>query len=89
MNKSLTTDVYGLHNLSDLNFSLIKKSLKKKIVTNDSYCKKLEKKIALYTGSKYCVSCNSGTSALLISILAIKSKNPTIIVPNINFVLLC
>ena len=82
----MPTAEYGLHNLSSLNFNLIKKSLKKKCVTNDSYCKEFEKKISEYTGSKYCVACNSGTSALLISILAIKNKNPIIIIPNINFI---
>ena len=32
------------------------------------------------------MACNNGTSALLISILAIKNKNPIIIIPNINFI---
>ena len=82
----MPTAEYGLHNLSGLNFNLIKKSLKKKSVTNDSYCKEFEKKVSKYTGSRYCIACNNGTSALLISILAIKNKNPIIIIPNINFI---
>ena len=86
MSRYIPTAEYGLHNLSGLNFELIRKSLKKKSVTNDSYCKKFEKEVSKYTGSKYCLACNNGTSALLISILAIKSKNPVIIIPNINFI---
>jgi len=86
MNKNTSNLEYGLHNLSNLNFELIKKSLKKKSVTNGIYCKDFEKKISTFTKSKFCVTCNSGTSALLISILAIKNKKPIIIIPNINFI---
>ncbi len=35
---------------------------------------KLEKKLSNYVGSKYCVSCSSGTDALLMSLLAIGVK---------------
>lgn len=86
MKKDIPTIDYGLHDLSKLNFSLVKKSLKKKYVTNDSYCRELEKKISRLTGSNYCVVCNSGTSALFMSILAIKEKKPIIMLPNINFI---
>ncbi len=82
----LRTKDYGLHNLSGINFKLINDSIKKKYVTNDTYCKSLELKIKKSTNAKYCVVCNSGTSALFMSVLAINPLKPIAIIPNINFV---
>ena len=84
---NLNTNDYGLHNLKNIKKKLIIDSIKKKYVTNDTYCKQLELKIKRQTNSKYCVVCNSGTSALFISLLALKNKTNIIaIIPNINFV---
>ena len=47
---------------------------------------KISKKLAKILGSKYVVSCNNGTSALMMSILALNLKNVVAIVPSINFV---
>tara|TARA_Y100000768_G_scaffold387901_1_gene380906 strand:+ start:518 stop:1678 length:1161 start_codon:yes stop_codon:yes gene_type:complete len=87
MNKNhLRTKDYGLHNLSSVNLKLINNSIKKKYVTNDSYCREFELKIKKKTNAKYCVVCNSGTSALFMSVLALNPLKPIAIVPNINFV---
>lgn len=84
---NLNTKDYGLHNLKNISKNLIIDSIQKKYVTNDTYCKKFELKIKQQTNSKYCVVCNSGTSALFMSLLALKDKtNLVAIVPNINFV---
>jgi len=83
--RSNLTD-YGLHDLSNVNFNVIKKSLKSKFITNYRYCINFESKISKITGAKYSVVCNNGTSALMMAILALKIKNIVAIVPNINFV---
>ena len=81
--KTLTS--YGLHDLSGLDFKLVKKSITGKFITNDKICSKFEKEISKYTKSKYAVVCNSGTSALMMSLLACNLSNIVAIVPNINF----
>jgi dTDP-4-amino-4,6-dideoxygalactose transaminase len=77
---------YGMHNISELKIQDIKKSLNNQFITNDKFCKKLEKKISKLTTSKYAVVCNNGTSALMMTILAKNKDNLIAIVPNINFV---
>lgn len=89
MKKALRKN-YGLHDLTKLDFSLIKNNLKSNVLTNGKNCVKFEEAICKVTKSKYSVVCNNGTSALMMALLAIlNSKNikkPVIIVPNINFV---
>lgn len=77
---------YGLHDLSNLNFNFIQKSLKNNFITNDKLCLKFEKQLCKTTGSKYSVVCNNGTSALMMAILATNLNKIIAIVPNINFV---
>ena len=86
MPSNLSLENYGLHDLSNLNFNAIKKSLKNKFITNDKICFELERKISNLTNSKYTVVCNNGTSALMMCILATNIKDVIAIVPNINFV---
>ena len=42
---------YGLHDLSNLNFNFIQKSLKNNFITNDKLCLKFEKQLCKTTGS--------------------------------------
>ena len=82
MNRYIPTAEYGLHNLSGLNFDLIRKSLKKKSVTNDSYCKKFEKEVKSLKGwSKVnfhgYVSKNKIDEILLQSNIGIVTLHPT------------
>lgn len=87
INKSFI-NTYGRHNI-DLNKKLEKKitnSLCENLITDAKVCKKFESKIATKTKSKFSVVCNSGTSALMMSILSLDIKNLVVIIPNINFV---
>ena len=57
------------------------------VSTGGKYVSKLEKKIVDYTGAKYCVVLNSGTSALDLSLKAILVKpGDEVIVPTITFI---
>ena len=77
---------YGIHNLQNLNLNKLNYALKQKFITNYKKCIEFEKKICKITKSKYSVTCNNGTSALLMSLLSLKMKNIFAIIPNINFV---
>jgi len=79
-------DTYGTQDLRALNNNIFAKIKNKRIVTNGDYCKIFEKKISKLVKSKYSVVCNNGTSAILMSILALNKKNIIAILPNINFV---
>ena len=79
---------YGLHNinLNNNDKKNIFKHFNQNLITNGKICKKFEKKISKKTQSKFTVVCNSGTSALMMSILSLNIKNLVVIIPNINFV---
>jgi len=60
--------------------------------TMGDYCKNYEKDYASWTGSKYCVSCNSGSSANLLALAALRhdprnssDKRQEIIVPAVSW----
>lgn len=70
---------------SDINF--VSKALKKDLVTTGSYVKKFENEISDLLKVKYVASCNSGTSALHLALMAINFKEDDVIVmPAINFI---
>ena len=77
---------YGLHDLSNLDFNFIQKSLNNNFITNDKLCLQFEKQLCKKIGSKYSVVCNNGTSALMMAILASNLIEIVAIIPNINFV---
>ena len=77
---------YGIQDLRNLKTNILRKIKSLEIVTNGKYCRQLENKIAKIVRSKYCVVCNNGTSALMMSLLSLSLKNIIAIVPNINFV---
>lgn len=77
---------YGIQDLSKIDNSIFQKIKYQQLVTNGSFCKKLEKKISKLVGSKFSVVCNNGTSAIMMAILSLKIKNIVAIIPNINFV---
>ena len=65
----------------------VSNSLKKKLITTGVYVKKFEKNISQFMNVKFSLSCNSGTSALHLAMLAINLKpNDIIIMPAINFI---
>ena len=63
------------------------KSLDEKLITGGKIVLNLEKKLSKYLGSKYSVSCSSGTAALhlIFTVLNLK-KTDTVIIPAINFI---
>ena len=77
---------YGIQDLRNLDLNILRKIKSSEIVTNGKYCQELEQKIKSTVSSKYCVVCNSGTSALMMSLMALKLKKIIAIIPNINFV---
>ena len=78
---------YGSQYIDKKDINSVKKVLKKDIITGGSEVIKFEKKIKNYLGCKYSAVCNSGTSALFLTFLAIKlKKNDIVIMPSINFI---
>ena len=62
------------------------KKLKEGVYIGGENVSTFEERIALYTGSKYCVSVNSGTDALLLSLIALGvKKGDKVIVPSFTF----
>ena len=81
---------YGKQYLDYRDLDGLKNALFEDFLTTGKRVNKLEDAIKKFTTSKYCLSCNSGTSALY---LAFKSLNITskdnVIIPSINFVASC
>ena len=63
------------------------KSLDEKLIAGGKIVLNLEKKLSKYLGSKYSVSCSSGTAALhlIFTVLNLK-KTDTVIILAINFI---
>jgi len=81
--------------LNHIHTPSVKKKILKKITniidTNSfilgKHVEEFEKKFAKYCGTKYCVAVNSGTSALLLSLMSLNlPKKSNIVVPAISFV---
>ena len=78
---------YGRQYIDSHDIRLVSKALKDDLITTGRYVKKFENKISKFFKVKYVASCNSGTSALHLALLAINlKKNDVIIMPAINFV---
>ena len=78
---------YGRQFISKEDIKNVSKTLRKDIITSGSEIPKFEKEIQKYLKCKYSTVCNSGTSALFLSLLSIGlKKNDVVIMPSINFV---
>ena len=78
---------YGKQFIDKKDIDLVAKTLKSSFLTTGPLVDIFEKKICNYTGSKYSLTCNSGTSALHLAFLTIKIKpGDIVIMPAINFV---
>ena len=77
---------YGTQDLRYIDSRIFQKIKNNRIVTNGNYCKLFERKISKLVKARYTVACNNGTSAIMMSILALNKKNIIAILPNINFV---
>lgn len=59
--------------------------LNKGAFVNSGYTKRFEEEWAEYCGSKYCVTTNSGYTALYAAIKALTNEGDSIIIPNLSF----
>jgi dTDP-4-amino-4,6-dideoxygalactose transaminase len=78
---------YGRQYIDSTDIRLVSKALKKDLITTGGYVKKFEYKISKFFKVKYVASCNSGTAALHLALMAIElKKNDVVIMPAINFI---
>ena len=68
------------------NSELFKRVLKKSNYIMGSEVDELEKKLQHYTNSKYCVTCSSGTDALILALLSLKiGRGDLVVCPSFTF----
>ena len=80
---------YGKQHIDVLDQKAVCKALVSEKITTGKNVNLLENKLANFFKSKYAIVCNSGTSALYISLLCLGiKKNSNIVAPSINFVAL-
>jgi dTDP-4-amino-4,6-dideoxygalactose transaminase len=78
---------YGRQYIDSQDIRLVSKSLKEDLITTGSYVKKFENKTSKFLKVKYVASCNTGTSALHLALMATNfKKDDVIIMPAINFI---
>ena len=78
---------YGRQNIDAQDIRFVSKALKEDLITTGNYVKKFENKISEFLKVKYVASCNSGTSALHLALMAINfKKDDVVIMPAINFI---
>jgi dTDP-4-amino-4,6-dideoxygalactose transaminase len=78
---------YGHQYIDNQDIRLVSKALKEDLITTGRYVKKFENKISQFLKVKYTASCNSGTSAIHLALMAIDlKKNDVIIMPTVNFI---
>lgn len=78
---------YGKQSINQADITAVTSVLKSDYLTSGPIVKKFEEMFAKYVGSKFALTCTNGTSALLLSLLAINTKkNDVIILPVINFI---
>ena len=78
---------YGRQYIDSQDIRIVSKALKEDLITTGRYVKKFENKISKFLNVKYAASCNSGTSALHLALMALNvKKDDVIIMPAINFI---
>jgi dTDP-4-amino-4,6-dideoxygalactose transaminase len=83
----MKTIPYGRQYIDSNDIRIVSKALKEDLITTGRYVKKFENTISDFLKVKYTASCNSGTSALHLALMAINLKeNDVIIMPAINFI---
>ena len=65
---------YGRQFIDNQDKRLILLALKEDLITTGNYVKKFEKSVSNLFGSKYSISCSSGTAALHLAFLSINLK---------------
>jgi dTDP-4-amino-4,6-dideoxygalactose transaminase len=83
----MKTIPYGRQYIDSQDIRLVSKALKEDLITTGRYVKKFENEISDFLKVKYAASCNSGTSALHLALMALNvKKDDVIIMPVINFI---
>jgi len=78
---------YGRQYIDSHDIKIVSEALKEDLITTGHYVKKFENKISKFLKVKYTASCNSGTSALHLALMAIEiQKDDVVIMPAINFI---
>ena len=65
---------YGRQHIDNADIKSVTKALKDDLITTGSRVLKFENLLKKYVGSKYAISCNSGTSALFMAVLALNLR---------------
>jgi dTDP-4-amino-4,6-dideoxygalactose transaminase len=83
----MRTIPYGRQNIDSQDIRFVSSALKQDLITTGDYVKKFENEISKFLNVKFATVCNSGTSALHLSLMAINlQKNDVIIMPSVNFI---
>jgi dTDP-4-amino-4,6-dideoxygalactose transaminase len=83
----MKTIPYGRQYINNSDIKLVASALKENFITTGDYVKKFENDIKNKLGSKFALTCSSGTSGLHLAFKAIDlNKNDIIVMPAINFV---
>ncbi len=83
----MKTIPYGRQYINNSDIKLVASALKENFITTGDYVKKFENNIKNKLGSKFALTCSSGTSGLHLAFKAIDlKKNDIIVMPAINFV---
>jgi dTDP-4-amino-4,6-dideoxygalactose transaminase len=83
----MKTIPYGHQYIDSNDIKIVSKALKEDLITTGRYVKKFENKISKFLKVKYTASCNSGTSALHLALMAIGlERDDVVIMPAINFI---
>ena len=78
---------YGRQYIDKADIKAVSQALSNELITTGENVKKFEKKLVNFFQSKYVISCNSGTSAILMSLLALNlRKNSNVVIPSVNFI---
>ena len=78
---------YGKHFIDEQDIKFVTKTLKSNFLTQGPVTEKLENQLKKKLNVKYVSSCNSGTAAIHLALLAIGLKQGDIVVmPTINFI---
>lgn len=78
---------YGRQKIFTSDFHEVKKALKSNLISGGKYVSKFENLFKNFTGSKYAISCSSGTGAIHLVLESINlKKNDNIIIPAVNFI---
>lgn len=78
---------YGRQSINKEDVRSVIKALKSDFLTTGPLTKKFETKFCKYVGSKFAISCSSGTSALHLALMSLDiKKGDVVVLPVINFI---